>query len=170
MEHYCRICKRERPNEQFSGKGHKIHVCKCCTSKPKSERRAIEDKDDIFGFMHQSHISEKNVARLEQMMKSEKPQVASLAAIVVEVAKVTAYKKRRLKILAHKHPELLRKLEETGLVFAHTWDWVPTEVVVQANWEETEFFLREEQAESLRLEDPETAAPSAQEDWIYRFD
>jgi hypothetical protein len=128
MEHYCRICKRERPNEQFSGKGHKIHVCKRCTSKPKSERRAIEDKDDIFGFMHQSHISEKNVARLEQMVKSENPQVASLAAIVVEVAKVTAHKKRRLKILAHKHPELLRKLEETGLVFAHTWDWVPTEV------------------------------------------
>jgi hypothetical protein len=87
-----------------------------------AERRAIEDKDDIFGFMHQSHISEKNVARLEQMVKSENPQVASLAAIVVEVAKVTAYKKRRLKILAHKHPELLRKLEETGLVFAHTWD------------------------------------------------
>src|ERR1700747_1420955 len=104
------------------------------------------------------------------MVKSENPQVASLAAIVMEVAKVTAYKKRRLKFLAHKHPELLRKLEETGLVFAHTWDWVPTEVFVQANWEETEFFLREEKKESLRLEDPETAAPSAQEDWIYRFD
>jgi hypothetical protein len=28
MGHYCRICGRERPNRQFSGKGHKIHVCK----------------------------------------------------------------------------------------------------------------------------------------------
>src|SRR5437667_2689879 len=26
--HHCRICGRVRPNEQFPGKGHKIHVCK----------------------------------------------------------------------------------------------------------------------------------------------
>jgi ribosome-binding protein aMBF1 (putative translation factor) len=51
MGHYCRICGRERPNEQFSGKGHKIHVCKRCKARPKSERQAIEDKDDIFAFL-----------------------------------------------------------------------------------------------------------------------
>lgn len=121
MGHYCRICGRERRNEQFSGKGHRIHVCKHCQRMPKSERRAIEDKDDIFAFMHQSHISEKNAARLEQMARSENPQVASLAAIVLEVARVKPYKNRRLKFLAQKHPELLRKLEDTGLVFAHSW-------------------------------------------------
>ena len=48
MGHYCRICGRERPNEQFSGKGHKIHVCTRCKARPTSERQAIEDKDDIF--------------------------------------------------------------------------------------------------------------------------
>src|SRR6267143_538754 len=79
MGHYCRICGRERPNEQFSGKGHRIHVCKRCKAKPKSERQVIEDKDDIFGFMQQSHISEKNVARLVKMAESENPQVVSLA-------------------------------------------------------------------------------------------
>jgi ribosome-binding protein aMBF1 (putative translation factor) len=51
MGHYCRICGRERPNEQFSGKGHKIHVCKRCKARRKSERQAIEDKDDIFAFL-----------------------------------------------------------------------------------------------------------------------
>ena len=86
MGHYCRICGRERPNEQFSGKGHKIHVCKRCQAKPKTERRAIEDQDDIFGFLKQSHISQKNVIRLGQMAKSDSPQVASLAEIVLEVA------------------------------------------------------------------------------------
>jgi hypothetical protein len=79
MGHYCRICGRERPNEQFSGKGHKIHVCKRCQAKPKTERRAIEDQDDIFGFLKQSHISQKNVIHLGQMAKSDSPQVASLA-------------------------------------------------------------------------------------------
>ena len=121
MGHYCRICGRERPNEQFSGKGHKIHVCKRCQARPKSERQAIEDKDHIFGFLGQSHISEKNVARLEHMAKSDNPQVASLAAIVLDVARVKPYKTRRLKFLAQKHPELLSKLRDTGLIFAHNY-------------------------------------------------
>ena len=116
MGHYCRICGRGRPNEQFSGKGHKVHVCKRCQAKPKAERQAIEDQDDIFGFLQQSHISEKNVIRLGQMAKSDSPEVASLAEIVLEVARIKPYKTRRLKFLAQKHPELLRKLEAAGLV------------------------------------------------------
>src|SRR5437867_7429253 len=119
MGHYCRICGRERPNEQFSGKGHKIHVCKRCKARPKSERQAIEDKDDIFAFLQQSHISEKNVVHLERMAKTDNPQVASLAAIVLDVARVKPYKTRRLKFLAQKHPELLGKLRDTGLILAH---------------------------------------------------
>jgi ribosome-binding protein aMBF1 (putative translation factor) len=121
MGHYCRICGRERPNEQFSGKGHKIHVCRRCQARPKSERQAIEDKDHIFGFLEQSHISEKNVACLEHMAKSDNPQVASLAAIVLEVARVKPYKTRRLKLLAHKHPDLLSRLRDTGLIFPNNY-------------------------------------------------
>jgi hypothetical protein len=71
--------------------GRRIHVCKGCQRLPKSELRAIEDRDDIFGFMHQSHISKKNVARLEQLAKSDEARVASFAAIVLEVARVTPY-------------------------------------------------------------------------------
>lgn len=119
MGHYCRICDLVRSNEQFSGKGHKIHVCKRCKARPKSARQAIADKDEFFGFLKQSHISAKNVARLEQMAKSDNPQVASLAAIVLDVARIKPYKTRRLKFLAHKHPELLGKLRDTGLILAH---------------------------------------------------
>jgi len=118
MGHYCRICGRERPNEQFSGRGHKIHVCRRCNARPKSERQTIEDNDDIFAFLGQSHISEKNVVHLERMAKSDNPQVASLAAIVLDVARVKPYKTRRLKFLAQKHPELLGKLRDTGLILA----------------------------------------------------
>ena len=160
MGHYCRICGRERPNEQFSGKGHKIHVCKRCQAKPKTERRAIEDQDDIFGFLKQSHMSEKNVIRLGQMAKSDNPQVASLAEIVLEVARIKPYKTRRLKFLAQKHPELLRRLEDTGLVFAHTWDWETRELFAQSNSEEAEVFVPE---------DWEATDLSAQEDWEIPF-
>jgi hypothetical protein len=160
MGHYCRICGRERPNEQFSGKGHKIHVCKRCQAKPETERRAIEDQDDLFRFLKQSHISEKNVIRLGQMAKSDNPQVASLAEIVLEVARLKPYKTRRLKFLAQKHPELLRKLENTGLIFAHTWDWRTREVFAQSNSEE---------AEVIVPEDWEGTNLSAQEDWEIPF-
>ena len=160
MGHYCRICARERPNEQFSGKGHKIHVCKRCRAKPETERRAIEDQDDLFRFLKQSHISEKNVIRLGQIAKSDNPQVASLAEIVLEVARLKPYKTRRLKFLAQKHPELLRKLENTGLIFAHTWDWRTREVFAQSNSEE---------AEVIVPEDWERTDLSAQEDWEIPF-
>ena len=150
--HHCRICGRVRPNEQFPGKGHKIHVCKRCQRVPKSERRTVEDRDDIFGFMHQSHISKKNVARLEQLAKSETPQVASLAAIVLEVARVTPCKCRRVRILARNHRDLLRRLGETGLVFAHTWDRLPPEVLAQMHLEETEVSVKEDKAKLLAPE------------------
>ena len=160
MGHYCRICGRQRPNEQFSGKGHKIHVSKRCQAKPKNERRAVEDQDDIFRFLKQSHISEKNVIRLRQMAKSDNPQVASLAEIVLEVARLKPYKTRRLKFLGQKHPELLRKLEDTGLIFAHTWDWEPREVFAQSNSAEAEVNVPE---------DWEGTDLSAQEDWEIPF-
>lgn len=160
MGRYCRICGRERPNEQFSGKGHKIHVCKRGRVKPQTERRAIEDQDDMFRFLKQSHISEKNVIRLRQMEKSDNPQVVRLAEIVLKVARLKPYKTRRLKFLARKHPELLRKLEATGLIFAHTWDWESREVFVQSNLEE---------AEVVVPEDGEGTDLSAQEDWEITF-
>jgi hypothetical protein len=99
-------------------------------ARPKSERQAIEDKDHIFGFLEQSHISEKNVARLDHMAKSDNPQVASLAAIVLDIARAKPYKTRRLKFLAHKHPELLSRLRDTGLIFPNnyeTWMLSPEE-------------------------------------------
>jgi len=156
MGHYCRICGRERPNEQFSGKGHRIHVCKPCLRLPKKQRQAIEDRDDIFGFMQQSHISKKNLARLEQLAKSEEPRLARLAAIVLEVARVTPYKRRRLKILARNHRELLRKLGETGSAFAHTWQRLPDSVFDETHLEEAEFFVEQGKTELPAREDSKT--------------
>jgi hypothetical protein len=148
---YCRICGRRRPNEQFSGKGHAIHVCKRRQAMPKTERQVIENMDQIFRFMSQSHISEKNVARLEQMMKSENPQVASLAAIVLKVARVKPYRTRRLKFLAQRHPELIQELEDAGLVPAQRW-------------------VQEDADSEISVEkDSERKDASVQDDWAIPF-
>ena len=79
----------------------------------------MEQEDEIFGFLKQSHISEKNIARLKVLVSSENPRIAELANIVLEVAMVKPYKNRRLKVLARERKDLLRKLDETGLILAH---------------------------------------------------
>ena len=114
--HYCRICDKRRSNEAFSGKGHRIHVCKKCARLPKEE---IEQKDEIFNYLRQSHISEKNVSRLKNSAVSPNEGIAELAEIVLEVAEVRPYKKRRLKELARNRRDLLHKLDKTGLILAH---------------------------------------------------
>ena len=74
---------------------------------------------EIFGYLKQSHISDKNVKRLKQLVDSESDKIAKLANIVLEVADVKPYKRRRLKVLAKERRDLLQKLEETGLILAH---------------------------------------------------
>jgi hypothetical protein len=119
MGHWCRICGKNKPNEKFSGKGHKNHICKQCAVKPKEEIDEIDQKEEIFGFLKQSHISAKNIGRLQILMTSENKEVAKLAGIVLDVVKVNPYKKRRLKVLARERRDLLEQLEETGLIYAH---------------------------------------------------
>jgi uncharacterized protein (DUF4415 family) len=84
-----------------------------------TEINEIDQTEEIFSFMQQSHISEKNVARLTVLAESENKKISELAGIVLEVARVKPYKKRRLKVLARERRDLLEKLDETGLIFAH---------------------------------------------------
>jgi hypothetical protein len=117
--HYCRICHSRKPNEAFSGKGHQIHVCKKCARLPKEKREEIECTDEIFNYLRQSHISDKNVSRLRKLAKSPNEQIVELAGIVLEVAEIKPYKRRRLKEIARKRRDLLHKLDETGFILAH---------------------------------------------------
>jgi len=113
------MCGSLKPNEAFSGKGHRIHVCKQCARLPKEEREEIECKDEIFSYLSQSRISDKNVSRLRKLAISPNEQIAELARIVMQVAEIEPSKKRRLKELARRNRDLLHKLDETGLTLAH---------------------------------------------------
>jgi len=83
---------------------------------PKEQREHIEQKQEIFGYMEQSHISFKNIERLKALSLSPDTCVRDLAAIVLEVALVKPYKTRRHKVLAKERKDLLLRLSETGLI------------------------------------------------------
>jgi hypothetical protein len=88
---------------------------------PKAERERIEHEEEIHGYLKQSHISDQNVRRLRTLVETGQPHIRELAAIVLEVAGVKPYKKRRLKVLAQQRPDLLEALDRTGLIMAHHW-------------------------------------------------
>ena len=87
----------------------------------KEERQAIEQEKEILNYMRQSHISKKNVTRLKELAGSPNERIAEHAALVLEIALIKPYKRRRLKVLARNRRDLLEKLEDTGLIFAHHW-------------------------------------------------
>jgi len=118
MGHYCRICGRYRANEKFSGKGHRIHVCKECARLPARERQFREEEDEVWGFLSQSNISQKNLARLKVLAASSNSEIASMARLVLEIGKTHPRKRRLLRFLAKERRDLLAQLEETGLIFA----------------------------------------------------
>lgn len=108
-----------RPNEEFSGTGHRVHICKECQRIPKAERDVIDWRKEIFGFLRQPNISLKNMARLQILIEKADSETGRLAQIVLDVARVKPQKRRRLRVLAQKRPDLLEELEETGLILAH---------------------------------------------------
>jgi hypothetical protein len=118
MGHHCRICGESRPNEKFRGGGHRIHVCEDCQRMPREEQESIESFDELHGFLHQSMISAKNVARLRTLASHEDHEVAELAALILEIARVLPGKRNRwLKLARHHRPVFNRAVELFGVEF-----------------------------------------------------
>lgn len=86
---------------------------------PRERRDSIEQEQEKFGYMEQSHISDKNIERLKILSSSADTRIKELASVVLEVALVKPYKTRRLKGLAKERKDLLQRLRETDLIFAH---------------------------------------------------
>ena len=107
--HFCRICGRTRANEKFSGRGHRDHVCKDCQRMPREQRDRIERLDELWNFLDQSHISEKNVGRLKTLIAHPDAEVQKLAALIMDVARVHPYKRRRWRHVATRHKDLFHR-------------------------------------------------------------
>ncbi len=109
MGHYCRICGRSRANERFSGRGHRNHICKDCRSIPFDKRDRIERLDELHNFLRQSLISEKNTRRLNVLVAHEDSEVAGLAGLILEIARLQPGKRNRWLKLARCHRSLFER-------------------------------------------------------------
>jgi hypothetical protein len=62
---------------------------------PKEQRRIIEAEAEIFGFMAQTHISDRNISRLQTLAASPNRRISELAAPMLEVVLFSPRKKRK---------------------------------------------------------------------------
>jgi hypothetical protein len=67
--------------------------------------------DELYGFLEQSNISGKNIARLEILAQHASSEVKDLALLILEVARVKPHKRRRWKFLEQNHSALFLRLK-----------------------------------------------------------
>lgn len=111
MGRFCILCGIIRPNEAFGGKGRRARICRKCRRMRRERQDALLHEHEIHGFLEQSRISEKNVARLRTLVKSENERIAKLAFVVLDVALVAPYRRRRIRTLAGKRRDVLERME-----------------------------------------------------------
>jgi hypothetical protein len=73
---------------------------------PREKRDRSERLDELHGFLHQSHISVKNLNRLEILGGHSEPEIATLARLIQDVARVLPGKRSRWLKLAQRHRPL----------------------------------------------------------------
>ena len=116
MGRFCILCSCIRPNEAFGGKGERARICRKCRRMPREKRDAVLHEREILGFLDQSHISPRNLARLRVLGRSENTRIANLAHLVLDVGAATPYRRRRIRTLARERRDILKQMEEVGLI------------------------------------------------------
>jgi hypothetical protein len=84
---------------------------------PREKQDALLHEREIRGFLEQSRISEKNLPRLRTLARSKNARIAELAAVVLEAASVAPYRRRRIGTLARERRDVLKRMEEAGLIW-----------------------------------------------------
>ncbi len=120
--HYCGICGCVKPNEQFSGKGHRNHICKVCQKMPKAKRQEIRDQGFVWSVMDQRNISKGNMATLQRIATEYDTELGEQGAALVEMAKVKPHRKKRIRWLHENRRPLLVELVRLGLIEAYESD------------------------------------------------
>jgi hypothetical protein len=91
---------------------------------------------EILGFLEQSHISPKNLERLRVLGRSQNTRMADLAHLVLDVGAATPYRRRRIRILARERRDILKRMEEAGLITPPPVDIHPYDIDPVAAWYE----------------------------------
>jgi sugar phosphate isomerase/epimerase len=91
---------------------------------------------EILDFLEQSHISPKNLERLRALGRSQNTRIADLAHLVLDVGAATPYRRRRIRILARERRDILKRMEEAGLIMPPPDDMDPYDIDPVAAWYE----------------------------------
>lgn len=116
MGRVCGCCGCERPNERFGGKGQRARICSDCRRLPKAELQRNLAIGEILGFMDQSNISQKNIARLNGLALIDDATFQKLRTMILEIAQLAPRRRRRWKLVAANNSNLLQRAIEAGLV------------------------------------------------------
>ena len=111
---------------------------------PREKRDAVLHEREILGFLDQSHISPRNLARLRVLGRSENTRIANLAHLVLDVGAATPYRRRRIRTLARERRDILKRMEEVGLIMPlpPPEDMDPYDLDSVAAWYEWEEYAR----------------------------
>ncbi len=71
---------------------------------------------EILGFMDQSNISKKNIARLKALDAIDDATFQRLRMLILEIAQLAPRRRRRWKLVASNRSDLLQSAIEAGLV------------------------------------------------------
>ena len=118
MGHWCSICGGMKPNEAFSGRGHRDHICKQCQKMPKARRQEIRDRRFVGSVLEQRNISTGNRETLTRISTTYSGELGEQARVVLEVARVKPHRKRRVQWLRQHRRDLFDELVRLGFL----WD------------------------------------------------
>lgn len=76
---------------------------------PFDKRDRIERLDELHNFLQQSQISAKNIGRMNSLLAHGDPEVAGLAGLILEIARVQPGKRNRWLKLARCHRLLFER-------------------------------------------------------------
>jgi len=102
----------------------------------------------------------KNIAQLAEFAAAEDPKVRQFASVVLELARLRPYRRKRYRGLRRTHPELLRRLIEVGILD----DYGPYDQMdFEFDPEEMSPYQDEEERKGFRKADPQ-GSEAADED------
>jgi len=127
--HYCWMCGDVLPNENFSGRGHRDHICKKCRKLPFAKRQEKKDRDFLFNVLDQKNISKGNRKTIEEMLSCSAGLLKEEASVILQVAQLFPHKKHRADRLRKSHRVLFDELVRLGFLY----DWIGPE---EEDWRE----------------------------------
>ena len=86
----------------------------------REKRQRHEAEDELYGFLRQSRISERNVARIKVLTRHADAKVKALAEIVRAIAGVKPHQRRRIRVIAERHGDLFARM--VALLEDEFWD------------------------------------------------